>query len=204
MQTASLLISAILQAFLFAIIPVVWWFICCRKQTSFFHWIGLKRPVIGDKTKFTLVFVLAIVLFFIPSLVVIPFFIGDAVVATSQFAGQGAAAIVPALIFSFLQTGFSEELFFRGFLTKRQIKRFGFSVGNFIQGALFGLMHGVLLGPVVSTWGTVFIVLLTGGVGWLMGWMNEKQAGGSIIPSWMLHGVTNMIASILAMFSIGL
>ena len=54
--------------------------------------------------------------------------------ATAQFSGQGMAALIPCFIYDFLQTGFSEELFFRGFLTKRLIHKIGFKIGNLIQG----------------------------------------------------------------------
>lgn len=35
-----------------------------------------------------------------------------------------------------------------------------------------------------------------------MGWINEKQSDGSIVPSWLLHGLANLIASIIAMFNL--
>lgn len=122
--------------------------------------------------------------------------------ATSQFAGEGLTVFLPVLIYSFLQTGLSEELFFRGFLTKRLISVFGFKIGNFIQGLLFGLLHGVFFFSVVGTIRSLLIVFITGIIGLLMGYINEKQSGGSIIPSWLLHGFANTFASILAMFNL--
>ena len=41
-----------------------------------------------------------------------------------------------------IQTGLSEEILFRGFLGKRLIAKFGFAVGNVVQGLLFGTLHG--------------------------------------------------------------
>ena len=38
---------------------------------------------------------------------------------STQFVGQGLSALFSALIYAFLQNGFLEELFFRGFITKR-------------------------------------------------------------------------------------
>jgi membrane protease YdiL (CAAX protease family) len=122
--------------------------------------------------------------------------------ATSQFLGQGVSALIPALVYAFLQTAFSEELFFRGFLTKGFINKFGFQLGNTIQSLLFGFMHSLMFISKAGLLGTIIIILLTGMVGWLMGWINEKQSNGSIISSWLLHGCANTLASIIAMFNI--
>ena len=65
--------------------------------------------------------------------------------ATNQFYGQGGKALIPALIYAFLQTSLSEEIFFKGFLTKRFVNKFGFQIGNGLQSLLFGLMHGAML-----------------------------------------------------------
>ncbi|WP_207706875.1 CPBP family intramembrane glutamic endopeptidase [Alkaliphilus pronyensis] len=121
--------------------------------------------------------------------------------ATAQFAGKGFSALIPALIFSFIKTGLSEEIFFRGFLAKRLISKFGFKIGNIAQGLLFGLLHGMLFFWIAGVLGAIVIITLTGISGWLSGWINEKQSGGSIISSWLLHGTGNIIASIAAMFN---
>lgn len=106
------------------------------------------------------------------------------------------------LIYAFLQTGFSEELFFRGFLTKRLVNKLGFMIGNIIQGLIFGLMHGLMFISLVGVLKAVIIILITGTIGLIMGWINERQSGGSIVSSWMLHGCANTIASIISMFNL--
>lgn len=202
MQIISLLISAVLQAILFSIIPFIWWLIYGRKEKRLFEWLGLKKPIIKNKIKYVITFVTTIIILLIPSLLIIPFFIDKSIMATSQFSGQGVSALIPALIYAFLQTGFSEELFFRGFLTKRLINKFGFQVGNVAQSLLFGLMHGLMFISKAGILGAIITTLLTGIVGWLMGWINEKQSNGSIVSSWLLHGCANTLASIIAMLNI--
>lgn len=202
MQIINLLISAILQVILFSIIPFIWWLICGRKQESFFKWLGLKKIIIKDKTKYLITFVSTVILLLAISLVIIPFFIDKSTMATSQFAGQGISALIPALIYAFLQTGFSEEIFFRGFLTKRLINKFGFQFGNIIQSLVFGLVHGLMFISKAGLLGTIITILFTGMVAWLMGFINEKQSDGSIISSWLLHGCVNTLASLIAMFNI--
>ncbi|AJS61428.1 CAAX protease [Paenibacillus sp. IHBB 10380] len=198
----NLLISAILQVILFSIIPFVWWLTCGRKELGFFKWLGLKKPIVKNKIKYTITFVCSIILLSIPSFLIFPLFIDKSTMATSQFSGQGLSALIPVLIYAFFQTGFSEELLFRGLLTKRLVHKFGFQVGNMVQGLLFGLMHGMIFISTAGLLGAIIIILLTGTVGWLMGWINEKQSEGSIISSWLLHGCANTLASIIVMFNI--
>ena len=110
--------------------------------------------------------------------------------------------IVRLLIYSFFQTGLSEEIFFRGFLTKRLINKFGFQLGNSIQGFLFGLLHGALFMMLLNPLQLIIIILITGVAGYLLGWINEKQSNGSIISSWLIHGIVNTISSTWALFNL--
>ena len=180
----------------------IWWVIFGRKEANFFKWLGFKKPVIQNKVRYVIIFVTTVIFLSIPSFLIVPFFIDKSVLATTQFYGQGASILVPASIYAFLQTGLSEELFFKGFLTKRLIRKFGFQVGNGLQSLLFGLMHGAMFVSSSGILGAIFIILLTGIAGWLMGWINEKESDGSIVSSWLLHGFVNYLASIFAMFTI--
>lgn len=139
----NLLISSLIQIILFSALPFIWWFIKKRKQTSFFLWIGLKKPIIKDKKKYLISIFFTLTLFLSIS-IFIPIIVDSLHTATSQFDGQGIIALLPAIIYSFLQTGLSEEIFFRGFLMRVLVDAFGFNIGNFIQGLLFGVLHGVL------------------------------------------------------------
>ena len=202
MQIINLLLNAVLQVLLFSIIPFVWWLIFARKKNSFLRWLGLKKPMIKNKLKYLVwVLIISVILIF-PSLLAITFFVDESTMATNQFSGQGISAFFPALIYSFLQTGFSEELFFRGFLTKRFAHKFGFQLGNTIQGLLFGFVHGILFASIVEPLGIVVIIFITAVAGYLLGWINEKQSNGSILSSWFIHGFVNTIASIIAMFNV--
>ena len=48
----------------------------------------------------------------------------------------------------------------------------------------------------------LIITLITGFSGWLLGWMSEKAAGGSILPGWMVHGVGNLLLSMAEAFGL--
>lgn len=202
MQIINLLISSILQAILFSIIPFVWWLICGRKECRFLKWLGIKKPIVKNKTKYILTFVLAIMFISIISVLIIPRLVDKSAMATAQFSGKGLYALIPALIYAFVQTAFSEELFFRGFLTKRLIHKFGFKVGNIVQGLLFGAMHGILFISKIGLFCTISIIFFTGLLGCLMGWINEKQSESSIFSSWLLHGCFNILSSIIAILNL--
>lgn len=202
MQTINLIISSVIQIILFSIIPFIWWFIKNREKSNFLNWIGIRKPVIRDKKKYMISISIIMILYLSLSFI-IPLFVKDSDTATYQFTGKGISMLVPAIIYSFLQTGLSEEIFFRGFLTKILSHRFGFKLGNFIQAIIFGLVHGLMFMSEIGIFKAAIVVLITGIIGLLLGWINEKQSGRSIIPSWLLHGFSNMIASIITMFNLG-
>ncbi|MGI5898300.1 MAG: CPBP family intramembrane glutamic endopeptidase [Christensenellales bacterium] len=196
---ASELISSAVQILLFSAIPFIWWLISARRKEGFLSWIGLKRPV--PLKGFTLVFVLTILAFSGLSAMVLLMMHGIET-AASQFAGMGLSVLPTALIYAFLTTALSEEILFRGFLLKRLSGRFGFTAGNIAQSALFGLLHGVMFCGVAGPLKAAIITVFTGSIGWCLGHINERKAGGSIIPGWAIHGAANLISSLAAMFSI--
>jgi uncharacterized protein len=163
MQTLNLLINAILQVILVSVIPFIWWLVFGRKEANFFKWLGLKKPVINNKVRYVIIFVTTVIFLSIPGFLIIHYFVNKSILATTQFYGQGASALLPALIYAFIQTGLSEEIFFKGFLTKRLISKFGFQIGNGVQSLLFGLMHG---GMFIFSSGILkaFIIILFTGI----------------------------------------
>jgi len=81
------------------------------------------------------------------------------------------------------------------FVGKRLINLIGFAYGNLIQAVLFGLIHGVLLVLVCGELaGVVAVVLLTGVMGYLVGYINEKKGNGSIVPGWVAHSLANVMS----------
>ena len=202
MAIISALTSALLQLLVVGIITFLWWLIAARKKAPYLTWIGLYRPKIERTRLFLLVATIA--LLWIPLLMglLLPSFVDTADTAASQFTGAGLAAIVPIILYAFIQTGLSEEILFRGFLTKRLSSWMGFSVGNIIQGLLFGLLHGVLFYQIAGLLGATLIGVLTGALGWLFGYMNEKLANGSIVPSWIIHSLSNFSVALVAAFNV--
>lgn len=200
MEIVDLFLSAIIQVVVFSIIPFVWWIISERKNSKFLDWLGFRKIVISNHKKYYTCVLIMIGISFLVTFIIFPLYIDVSDNATNQFEGGGLSALVPALIFSFIRTGLSEELFFRGFLAKRFISKLGFKYGNIVQGLIFGLLHGIFFFKIAGVFGSIIITFLTGMSGWISGWINEKQSGGSILSSWLLHGLGNFISCIAAMF----
>jgi len=193
------IISSILQIILFSIIPFVWWLVTARKKQRFTEWIGLKKITGSGKTMIAIIIVSVIFLF---SGTLTLYATKDIETATSEFAGLGITAVPAIIIYAAFNTAFPEELLFRGFLLKRIANRLGFNTANFIQAFLFGVLHGVMFFSIAGAIKTIIIILFTGTIAWYMGVINEKSSNGSIIPSWIIHTISNLFSGICAAFSI--
>lgn len=193
------LLNAIIQIIVFAIIPFVWWLITARKKQNFFSWIGLKKPVCENPLKGVILIIICFVGAFVLGQIAI-YFRGEMEVADSAYKGMGAAAIPSIMAYSYGQTGFSEELLFRGFLLKRLSNKFGFWPGNMITAAIFGVIHLTMVWGHVNILSGTLIVVYPMVVAIMLGWINERKFDGSIIPSWLIHGTINTLECTLQAF----
>ncbi len=197
------LIGAVIQMILFSLIPLVWWLITARKKVSFFEWAGLI-PVKGFKENKTFAWILGISAAFMALSVFMLFMLRGVETAASEFDGAGIGALPAIAVYACLKTALPEEIVFRGFLLKRIAAKFGFTAGNIVQSVMFGLLHGVMFFPLTGAVKTVLIILFTGGIGFCMGYVNEKKGSGSVFPSWCIHAAANIfsgLCSALMIFS---
>lgn len=193
------LVEALLQLLVFAVIPLIYFGIRNKRIKGFTKDLGFYKPPKG----WMKLSVILIVVSFIISLVPLLYLkysgvISSDALATNNFKSNnfGGSLIIEILLYAVVKTSLSEELFFRGFLGKRLIRRFGFKVGNSVQAILFGLLHGIAFIPYGIL--TVCIVVAFPIVlGYIFGWVNEKKSNGSILPSWVIHGTSNVIAPII-------
>ena len=194
----SKLLDSVVQIAIFSAIPVLWWLVINKRKENIFKWIGLKKVEIFN---FKVVLYIAIGVIGILSIgILLLHLTRDMETATSEFAGLGYKGLPAAMIFAFLGTGLPEEIFFRGFLLKRISNKFGLLAGILIQGILFGLIHGILFISIMGIIKTLMIIIFTGTVGCFIGYVNEKKAQGSIIVSWIIHGLANTFSSIISLF----
>lgn len=100
------------------------------------------------------------------------------------------------LIWAIVQTSLSEEILFRGFLCKRLCHKFGEKTGNAVQALIFGMVHITAL-PDKNIPALCVIVLLTGGIGYALGWLSLQKAQGSILYGWTIHAAVNILSTIM-------
>lgn len=197
----SEIVNAMIQVIIFTAIPFLWWLIFARKKQNFFIWIGLK-PIKSTDKKSLFASTLIIIILFISLSLFLLYLLEDVELATSEFLGLGIKGIPSALIYAFIKTSLSEEIIFRGFILKRLSNKIGFFFANMIQGILFGLLHGVIFFSFVTPIMTIIIIAFTGFIGCFMGYINEIKGSGSILPSWIIHGLSNTFSSLISLFSI--
>lgn len=199
-------ISSFVQLGIALLIPVIWWAVTTKRRLEFATWIGLYVPTwkVGPLQRVSQkqlgIALLCWVAVSLASLRIARSVWGA--LATSRFIGAGLLAVVPILLYAFIQTGLAEELFFRGFLAKRLCASFGFSWGNAIQAIVFGLLHLLLFINYLPVLSLIAITVLSGINGWIMGWVNEQAAGGSVLPSWMLHSLANLLVALGSAFNL--
>jgi CAAX amino terminal protease family. len=195
----DLLLSSVLQVLLFAAVPLLWWLVTARR-VNFFAWIGLKKPIFTRPLWKVGVLTAAVAVGYVAAMGgIMHFFLSNVESSTSQFRGLGVKALLSILIYAVVQTSLSEEIFFRGFLGKRLIGRFGFCIGNGVEALCFGLLHGI---PFFMATGNIFVLLmvtlLPALIGFYQGYLNEVLSSGSIVPSWILHAVLNVLSALAA------
>ena len=195
------IISSIVEIVLISLIPFIWWIATAKQKENFLKWIGIKGIEKKNK-KTTLISTLLISLMFILVSIFPLYITKDIETATSEFKGLGISALLPALIYAILNTSLPEEIFFRGFLLKRIASKFGYLIANIIQSVIFGLLHGIMFFNILGVVKTIIIIFFTGLIAFAMGYVNEKKANGSILPSWFIHALSNIFASIVEMFSL--
>lgn len=200
------IVTTVINLIVFSSIPLIWWFFRHRKQIGFFEWIGFYIPKLQSKWYVLVIFAVLYYFFYnfdFTQLVdkeTLDYISNSSAVSANAFAGIGAIAILPAFIENFIANGVAEEIFYRGFLCKSLCSKFGSVQGIIMQAVLFGLMHNalyILVGLNVGIWYHILTFVFTGMGALLLGWLNEKIFNGSIIPSIILHGAGNFIATML-------
>lgn len=204
---ANELIGAVLQILVFTLIPFLVYLIGKKTTKGFFDYIGLKR----SNRRANLLAVAACLLFALPTLLLvftnaeIREIMFDPASITGKFREMGfsAQAVAILLIIALLKTSFSEEILFRGFIAKRLIALMGFERGNLLHAAIFGAIHTALFALNTSNIFFLLVIFVVPGVGaYVSACLNEKMAGGSIIPGWIAHGLANVLAYAIVGFVI--
>jgi membrane protease YdiL (CAAX protease family) len=113
-----------------------------------------------------------------------------------QFAGLGLSGqtITMALFYGVLQTGFTEELLFRGLIAGSLSRRLPLLWANLAQALPFFLLHlGILfIARETWVWGMLPVVFA---VSLLFGWLRIQS--GSILGAWLVHASSNVTMALV-------
>ena len=101
--------------------------------------------------------------------------------------GLGVSAIAAALMYGVVQTGFSEELLFRGLIAGSLSRRLSPLWANLAQASIFLIPHLLLLFVMPEMWGVLVFVFL---LGLVAGWARIESE--SIVGPWILHASVNV------------
>jgi membrane protease YdiL (CAAX protease family) len=105
------------------------------------------------------------------------------------FVGLGfeGLSVAMALLYGVVQTGFVEELFFRGLIAGSLSRRLPLLWANLGQAVIFLVPHLFVLTVMPELWG-ILPVIFAGSLLW--GWVRIKS--GSVIGSWLMHASANV------------
>ena len=113
----------------------------------------------------------------------------------APFLGMGISkeAIAMALLYGVVQTGFAEEVCFRGLIGGAAMRRFGLGRGNVLQSLIFLGPHLFLLVVMPEQW-PMMPILFLGAM--FSGWLFHQSC--SFIGPWMIHAAVNVTTCLLA------
>lgn len=193
------LIGTIIQILVFTSVPFFIYIIKKKPAKRFFEYIGLKQST----KKANLWAVVSCLLIAAPVLILtvtsseFKEIMIDPNSITGQFrqSGFGINTLTILLITALFKTALAEEILFRGFIAKRLTSFLGFVKGNLTQAAIFGILHAALFASITQNPVFLLIIFLMPAIGaYINVYLNEQLANGSIIPSWISHGLANVLA----------
>lgn len=191
--------SAILQLLLFLSVPFMWYVVTHKKINGFFVWLGIKVAPKPPLKVMLCILIGFLVVVFLPYMWLYQSenlnYQGFTVDAFRQ-SGWSIQTLCVILIWAILQTSLSEEILFRGFLCKRCCNKFGEKIGNTVQAIIFGMVHTAAL-PDKNIFAILIVVLLTGGIGYVLGWLSLKKVQGSFLYGWVIHATVNILSPII-------
>jgi membrane protease YdiL (CAAX protease family) len=101
--------------------------------------------------------------------------------------GLGWQAVVMALLYGVVQTGFPEELLFRGLIAGSLGRRLSAVWANLVQALIFLVPHLLVLRVMPEMWRVLPLVFA---VGLFAGWLRFRS--GSIAGPWLVHAAANV------------
>jgi membrane protease YdiL (CAAX protease family) len=197
------ILGALVQIAVVMIIGGILFLFIGRGKSSFFEFLGLTRaPARVVLLGLAIGAAAALALLFAPGFSSMAKGPGTVPGEALKY-GLSEAVIAALIITAIFKTAFAEELLFRGIIGRRLIARLGFRAGNLIQATLFGALHLLLaLTPLATGVMVASVVVFSGALGWINGWLNERRGGGSILPGWATHAAANLCSYLSLAFGL--
>jgi membrane protease YdiL (CAAX protease family) len=101
--------------------------------------------------------------------------------------GLGGAAVLTALLYGVVKTGFPEELLFRGLIGGSLSRRLPLVWANLGQAVVFLLPHLLVLKVMPELWGILPVIFVAA---LFLGWVRIKS--GSMVGPWLAHAASNV------------
>ena len=172
-----------------------------QNRPSFFHYMGIQFSKNQFDRKYWIIFLLYIVFSIISCVFLFNY------TTLYQDAMEGGRSpyfqilqsgvtyqiVISGIIYSFLQSGGSKELLFRGLIAKRLFLKFGNKKGNIIQAVVAVLIYYFLLSLMTGQWTSNLMIYFVGFfIQLISGYVNFRKKGEGIAPSWILHSCNNL------------
>lgn len=162
------------------------------RKTCFISLIGLQNPRLGLDGFLTC---LALVAIYVPT----QLYLVEALIQPEQkYDLQSPSGLAAFAIWSFFTTALCEELVFRGAIFKGLAFFVGKTIANVAQAAAFTALHGLAFLTArphqdqYLQWAMLYLSVFVVSV--LLVEINLRFGRGSILPSWLAHGLGNFSA----------
>ena len=202
-ELINTIISTIIQIWIFALIPFIFFLFRKDKNIKFGKYLWLYKA--WNKSYFYVILVILLFLIFWVWIIFLDNEIKNIVLSENSVTWKLRElwgwffTVIIIFIIAFFKTALAEEILFRWFLTKRFIYLFGFNIWNFLQAIIFGLVHFILFYFLVKTsFIALIMVFCFSSFAWFMNWyINEKKSNWSIFPGILAHGIGNFISYLI-------
>lgn len=198
------LISTLFQLLAFTAIPFIVYLVKYRKKSSFLLYIGIKTaPKKALYLSFAAIFLLVLpilLLFYFNEEFRAVLLDPKSLTGSIKTYGFSFQTLILLVLIAVVKTALSEEIFFRGFLAKRLISITNFAIGNGLQSIIFGALHILAFLGITDNLGVLLIIFIFPALfSFVVTYINEIKANGSIVPGWIAHATANLITYTLVL-----
>jgi uncharacterized protein len=198
MNLNSELIQTVIQIITFTLIPFIVYVIKYRRKYSFLNFLGFTNSN-GLINLYALMIGVIISCFwmFLFSMPAFKILVLDPMTVTGKIhlIENKMDKVFLIFIISIFKTALSEEILFRGFIAKRLISKIGYKYGNIVQSLIFAIIHVLIF--LLITKSILFLTVsffVPFVMSYVMCYINEVKNNGSIISSWIIHSISNIIS----------